>query len=110
MFGTALCKLYRALEHVGRALSTFVLAAMAFDRFLRVCYPHKKTSRRVVLLQLLALTMLTFVLLSPLLVKSSSREIVLKEVLLENPYRLARVRIFKCMDHLEGTLLCEICI
>lgn len=30
MFGTALCKVYRALEHVGRALSTFVLAAMAF--------------------------------------------------------------------------------
>nr|CAD2132058.1 unnamed protein product [Meloidogyne enterolobii] len=43
MFGTALCKVYRALEHVGRALSTFVLAAMAFDRFMRVCYPHRKT-------------------------------------------------------------------
>nr|CAD2185581.1 unnamed protein product [Meloidogyne enterolobii] len=59
----------------------------------------------MVFIQLLLLTLLTFVLLSPLLIKSSSREIVLKEVLLENPYRLARVRIFKCMDHLEGTLL-----
>ncbi|KAL3089204.1 hypothetical protein niasHT_021148 [Heterodera trifolii] len=105
MFGTALCKVYRALEHVGRALSTFVLAAMAFDRFLRVCHPHKKTTRRMVLVQLCLLTLLTFVLLSPLLVKSSSKELVLKEVLLENPYRLARVRIFKCMDHLEGTML-----
>jgi len=61
----------------------------------------------MVFIQLLLLTLLTFVLLSPLLIKSSSREIVLKEVLLENPYRLARVRIFKCMDHLEGTLLCK---
>uniref|UniRef100_A0A915EAJ1 G-protein coupled receptors family 1 profile domain-containing protein n=1 Tax=Ditylenchus dipsaci TaxID=166011 RepID=A0A915EAJ1_9BILA len=86
----------------GRCLSTFVLAAMAFDRFLRVCYPHKKTSLKVVVIQLVSLSMLTFLLLSPLLIKASSEEIVLKEVLLENPYRLARVRIFKCMDHLEG--------
>ncbi|KAF7631046.1 G_PROTEIN_RECEP_F1_2 domain-containing protein [Meloidogyne graminicola] len=73
MFGTTLCKIYRALEHVGRALSTFVLAAMAFDRFMRVCYPHRKTSRRMVFIQLFLLTLLTFVLLSPLLIKSSSR-------------------------------------
>ncbi|KAI1730579.1 7 transmembrane receptor (rhodopsin family) domain-containing protein [Ditylenchus destructor] len=102
MFGTWLCKLYRILEHVGRCLSTFVLAAMAFDRFLRVCYPHKKTTRSIVVLQLVLLSTLTFILLSPLLIKASSEEIVLKEVLLENPYRLARVRIYKCMDHLEG--------
>uniref|UniRef100_A0A0M3ILZ6 G_PROTEIN_RECEP_F1_2 domain-containing protein n=1 Tax=Ascaris lumbricoides TaxID=6252 RepID=A0A0M3ILZ6_ASCLU len=42
MFGTICCKVYRTLEHVGRALSTFVLAAMAFDRFRRVWYPHRK--------------------------------------------------------------------
>ncbi|VDK59028.1 unnamed protein product [Anisakis simplex] len=43
MFGTVCCKIYRTLEHVGRALSTFVLATMAFDRFHRVWYPHRKT-------------------------------------------------------------------
>uniref|UniRef100_A0A183BM50 G_PROTEIN_RECEP_F1_2 domain-containing protein n=1 Tax=Globodera pallida TaxID=36090 RepID=A0A183BM50_GLOPA len=83
----------------------FWMFGTALYRFLRVCHPHKKTTRRMVLVQLCLLTLLTFVLLSPLLVKSSSKELVLKEVLLENPYRLARVRIFKCMDHLEGTLL-----
>uniref|UniRef100_A0A1I7ZNA1 G_PROTEIN_RECEP_F1_2 domain-containing protein n=1 Tax=Steinernema glaseri TaxID=37863 RepID=A0A1I7ZNA1_9BILA len=102
MFGTALCKVYRILEHVGRALSTFVLAAMACDRYLRVCYPHKRISRSHVIYTLVGLSVFTFVLLSPLLVRSSSEEIVLKEVLLENPYRLARGRIFKCMDHLDG--------
>ncbi|KAK0403981.1 hypothetical protein QR680_017222 [Steinernema hermaphroditum] len=102
MFGTALCKVYRILEHVGRALSTFVLAAMACDRYLRVCYPHKRISRSHVVYTLVGLSVFTFLLLSPLLVRSSSEEIVLKEVLLENPYRLARVRIFKCMDHLDG--------
>jgi hypothetical protein len=34
MFGTVLCKVYRALEHVGRALSTFVLAAMSFGKII----------------------------------------------------------------------------
>uniref|UniRef100_A0A0N4UK90 G_PROTEIN_RECEP_F1_2 domain-containing protein n=1 Tax=Dracunculus medinensis TaxID=318479 RepID=A0A0N4UK90_DRAME len=43
VFGTVCCKIYRMLEHVGRALSTFILAAMAFDRFQRVWYPHRKT-------------------------------------------------------------------
>ncbi|MFH4982741.1 hypothetical protein AB6A40_009450 [Gnathostoma spinigerum] len=43
IFGSVVCKIYRTLEHVGRALSTFVLAAMAYDRFLKVCYPHHKT-------------------------------------------------------------------
>lgn len=105
ILGTAFCKLYRCLEHVGRALSTFVLAAMAFDRFLRVCYPHKKISRKIVIYQLIILSTVTFILLSPLLIRASSEEIVLKEVLLEKPYRLARVRIYKCMDHLEGTPL-----
>ena len=105
MFGTALCKVYRILEHVGRALSTFILAAMAFDRYRRVCYPHQRTSRRTIMTTILILSSLTFMLLSPLLIKASSEEIVLKEVLLENPYRLARVRIFKCLDHLEGSSL-----
>ncbi|CAD5234784.1 unnamed protein product [Bursaphelenchus xylophilus] len=105
MFGTFFCKLYRCLEHVGRALSTFVLAAMSFDRFLRVCYPHKKITRCTVFNQLFVLSAFTFLLLSPLIIRASSEEIVLKEVLLENPYRLARVRIYKCVDHLEGTPL-----
>ncbi|KAI6232209.1 hypothetical protein M3Y95_00462400 [Aphelenchoides besseyi] len=105
MFGTLFCKLYRILEHVGRALSTFVLAAMACDRFLRVCYPHKKISRKCVIYQLIVLSGLTFLLLAPLLIRSSSQEIILKEVLLERPYRLARVRIYKCVDHLDGAPL-----
>ncbi|KAI6205191.1 hypothetical protein M3Y94_00764600 [Aphelenchoides besseyi] len=102
---TLFCKLYRILEHVGRALSTFVLAAMACDRFLRVCYPHKKISRKCVIYQLIVLSGLTFLLLAPLLIRSSSQEIILKEVLLERPYRLARVRIYKCVDHLDGAPL-----
>lgn len=92
---------------------------MAFDRYLRVCHPCKKISRRTVIYQLIVLSCVTFLLLSPLLIRSSSEEIILKEVLLEHPYRLARVRylpssqlsyacvlrIFKCIDHLEGAQL-----
>lgn len=102
MFGTALCKVHRILDHLGRCLSTFVLAAMAYDRFERVCHPTKRASRRSIMWKLIVLSCLTFILLSPLLIRASSEEIVLKEVLLENPFRLARVRIFKCLDHLEG--------
>uniref|UniRef100_A0A7E4USI8 G_PROTEIN_RECEP_F1_2 domain-containing protein n=1 Tax=Panagrellus redivivus TaxID=6233 RepID=A0A7E4USI8_PANRE len=105
MFGTALCKVYRILEHVGRALSTFVLAAMAYDRFKRVCFPHRRTTRRSIFVTLFVLVSFTFMLLSPLLIKATSEEIILKEVLLDNPYRLARVRIFKCLDHLDGNYL-----
>ncbi|KHN80866.1 putative G-protein coupled receptor C06G4.5 [Toxocara canis] len=79
MFGTVCCKIYRTLEHVGRALSTFVLAAMAFDRFQRVWYPHHKTSRSSVFICLATLTLTTFLLLSPIIVNTFAEEIVLKE-------------------------------
>jgi hypothetical protein len=59
MFGTLACKLYRLGEHVGRALSTFVLAAMAFDRYVGVCRPHWRRGTMSTRLQLGALTTLT---------------------------------------------------
>lgn len=37
MFGDAFCKVYIALESVNKVLSTFILAALSFDRYLAVC-------------------------------------------------------------------------
>lgn len=97
MFGTTLCKLYRLLEHVGKILSTFVLAAMAFDRCVGVCYPHNAPgrSRMAVTTLLVTLSLVTLILLAPLLFFAASEEIVLHQAVLEDPLRLARVRIYK---------------
>lgn len=33
IFGTMVCKIYWTLESTGKIMSTFILAAMSFDRF-----------------------------------------------------------------------------
>lgn len=99
--GTFMCKMYRLLESVGRALSTLVQVAMAYDRFARVVWPHRTLTRRCQFAQLAAASVGTLVLLSPLLIWSHAEEIVLKELLLDHPPRLARVRVHKCVDRLE---------
>lgn len=41
MFGTIICKLHHICGSVGRIVSTFLITAMSFDRFVAVCYPYK---------------------------------------------------------------------
>uniref|UniRef100_A0A0N4ZTH1 G_PROTEIN_RECEP_F1_2 domain-containing protein n=1 Tax=Parastrongyloides trichosuri TaxID=131310 RepID=A0A0N4ZTH1_PARTI len=97
IFNTSVCKVYRCMEHAGRALSTFVLAEMAFDRYLLVCYPYKKRSRKTVIKTLICLTIFALFLLSPVIYVSSKISIVLQETVVDEPPRIIRMRIFKCM-------------
>ncbi|VDO49889.1 unnamed protein product [Onchocerca flexuosa] len=41
MFGTAICKLFRLLEHSGKIFSTFILVCFSIDRYCGVCHPLK---------------------------------------------------------------------
>ncbi|VDK57940.1 unnamed protein product [Anisakis simplex] len=61
-------------------------------------------SRSSVFICLITLTLATFLLLSPIIINTFAEEIVLKEIHLESPDRLVRVRIFKCIDNIEGDL------
>ncbi|CEF63018.1 G protein-coupled receptor, rhodopsin-like family and GPCR, rhodopsin-like, 7TM domain-containing protein [Strongyloides ratti] len=97
IFNTPVCKVYRCMEHAGRALSTFVLTEMAFDRYLLVCYPYKKRSRNTVIKTLICLTIFALFLLSPVIYVSSKISIILQETVVDEPPRIIRMRIFKCM-------------
>uniref|UniRef100_A0A0N5BR22 G_PROTEIN_RECEP_F1_2 domain-containing protein n=1 Tax=Strongyloides papillosus TaxID=174720 RepID=A0A0N5BR22_STREA len=97
IFNTPVCKVYRGMEHAGRALSTFVLAEMAFDRYLLVCYPYKKRSRNTIIKTLTCLTIFALFLLSPVIYVSSKISIVLQETIVDEPPRIIRMQIFKCM-------------
>lgn len=41
VFGTVLCKFHSTSDSVNKVLSTFILTALSFDRYLVVCYPHR---------------------------------------------------------------------
>lgn len=40
IFGTWMCKLHHVCGSVGRIVSTFLITAMSFDRYVAVCHPH----------------------------------------------------------------------
>lgn len=46
IFGPYLCKIYWIVESTNKTLSTFILAALSFDRYVAVCRPSLKYSMR----------------------------------------------------------------
>ncbi|KAK6014709.1 7 transmembrane receptor, partial [Ostertagia ostertagi] len=40
IFGTWMCKLHHVCGSVGRIVSTFLITAMSFDRYVAICHPH----------------------------------------------------------------------
>ncbi|MFH4978312.1 hypothetical protein AB6A40_005021 [Gnathostoma spinigerum] len=61
-------------------------------------------SRGSAICTLATLTFVTFVLLSPMIAYALSEEIILREVYVHNPDRVLRVKIYKCLDNMEGDL------
>lgn len=49
MFGTVICKLHAVLENFGKILSSLIITAMSFDRYVSVCHTQRKflRSRRI---------------------------------------------------------------
>lgn len=104
MFGTPICKLHHVCGSVGRIVSTFLITAMSFDRWVAVCHPYKRKfrSRRFVLCTIFALWTLAFLLLLPMLTYARANEILLHQLrqLDQNMAvtNITRVRVFKCSD------------
>uniref|UniRef100_A0A914X9Z4 G-protein coupled receptors family 1 profile domain-containing protein n=1 Tax=Plectus sambesii TaxID=2011161 RepID=A0A914X9Z4_9BILA len=106
MFGTAACKLFRLLEHIGKIFSTFILVALSVDRYFAVCHPvyTQIRAKRTVYGILLSLFALTFTLLGPMLYYAHSKELILRQKVNEHTQQLIQMRIFKCVDNLNDKL------
>ncbi|KAL3098934.1 hypothetical protein niasHS_000922 [Heterodera schachtii] len=106
MFGTPICKLHHICGSVGRIVSTFLITALSFDRWVAVCHPYKRNfrSRKFVITTIFALWTLAFLLLLPMLTYARANEILLHQ--LRQPdqrlsiVNITRVRVFKCSDML----------
>ncbi|KAL7079724.1 hypothetical protein ACQ4LE_001830 [Meloidogyne hapla] len=106
MFGTPICKLHHIFGSVGRIVSTFIITAMSFDRWVAVCHPYKRKfrSKRFVLCTIFALWLIAFLLLLPMLTYARANEILLHQ--LRQPditlgiTNITRVRVYKCSDML----------
>jgi hypothetical protein len=98
MFGTAVCKLHHVCGSVGRIASTFIMTAMSFDRYVAVCYPHKRhlRSKKTVLTLIFGLSFAAFILLLPMLYHARPQEVLLHRAI--SITGVTRVRIFKCSD------------
>ncbi|CAJ0928579.1 unnamed protein product, partial [Mesorhabditis belari] len=100
VFDTPTCKLHHVFGSVGRIMSTFLITAMSFDRFVAVCYPHRQSlrSRKFVLCTITMLMWMALLLLSPMLAYASAKEIVLHEIKAISSENITRFRVFKCSD------------
>uniref|UniRef100_A0A183D5V3 G_PROTEIN_RECEP_F1_2 domain-containing protein n=1 Tax=Gongylonema pulchrum TaxID=637853 RepID=A0A183D5V3_9BILA len=45
MFGTVICKFHAVLENFGKILSSLIITAMSFDRYVSVCHTQKNFLR-----------------------------------------------------------------
>lgn len=56
MFGTFVCKLHHMCGSVGKVVSTFLITAMSFDRFVAICLPYqtKYRSKKFVLITIIS--------------------------------------------------------
>ncbi|KAF7637684.1 G_PROTEIN_RECEP_F1_2 domain-containing protein [Meloidogyne graminicola] len=106
MFGTPICKLHHIFGSVGRIVSTFIITAMSFDRWVAVCHPYKRKfrSRKFVLYTIFALWIIAFLLLLPMLTYARANEILLHQLrqsdTLLKTINITRVRVYKCSDML----------
>lgn len=100
IFGTWMCKLHHVCGSVGRIVSTFLITAMSFDRYVAVCHPHHTylRSRSFVLGVISCLSILAFFLLLPMLTYARAKEMVLHELKAMDSFNITRVRVFKCSD------------
>jgi len=104
MFGTAVCKLHHICGSVGRIVSTFLITAMSFDRFVAVCHPYKTAfrSRRFVITMIGTLWTAGFLLLLPMLTYAKANEVLLHQMRQVDPVtgaeNITRVRVYKCTD------------
>ncbi|KAI6206931.1 hypothetical protein M3Y94_00971500 [Aphelenchoides besseyi] len=110
MFGTLVCKLHHVCGSVGRIVSTFLITAMSFDRFVAVCFPHKHyyRSKKFVISTIITLWAVAFILLLPMLTYASSTEVLLHQQRHIDPVtgasNLTRVRVYKCTDMMPPTV------
>uniref|UniRef100_A0A1I7XA25 G_PROTEIN_RECEP_F1_2 domain-containing protein n=1 Tax=Heterorhabditis bacteriophora TaxID=37862 RepID=A0A1I7XA25_HETBA len=100
IFGTWMCKLHHICGSVGRIVSTFLITAMSFDRYVAVCHPHhhRLRSRSFVLGMIACLSIFAFFLLLPMLTYARAKEMVLHELKAIDSFNITRVRVFKCSD------------
>lgn len=104
MFGTFICKLHHVCGSVGRIVSTFLITAMSFDRYMAICHPYKQwyRSKKFVISAIVTLWSVAFILLLPMLVYAKANELLLHQLHhndedspIEN---ITRVRVYKCSD------------
>uniref|UniRef100_A0A7E4UU84 G_PROTEIN_RECEP_F1_2 domain-containing protein n=1 Tax=Panagrellus redivivus TaxID=6233 RepID=A0A7E4UU84_PANRE len=106
MFGTFVCKLHHACGSVGRIVSTFLITAMSFDRYMAVCHPYKQyyRSKKFVLSTIATLWTFAFILLLPMLLCAKANEMLLHQYShIENTTsveNVTRVRVHKCSDNM----------
>uniref|UniRef100_A0A0N5BC35 G_PROTEIN_RECEP_F1_2 domain-containing protein n=1 Tax=Strongyloides papillosus TaxID=174720 RepID=A0A0N5BC35_STREA len=106
LFGTWICKIHHISSSVGRVISTFLITAMSFDRYMAVCHPLKLTyrSKKFVILTCISAAFLALILLSPLLGYAQSIEILHGQFEQYDDklgiYNVTRVRFFKCIDNM----------
>lgn len=70
-----MCKLYHTFGSTGKILSTFLLVALSFDRFIGVCCPHRKQlrSKAFACRLIAALTIIALLLLTPMIWSAHSQ-------------------------------------
>ncbi|VDN05950.1 unnamed protein product [Thelazia callipaeda] len=96
IFGTAVCKLFRLFEHIGKIFGTFILVCFSIDRYCRVCHPLKLTAYSMLALMFC----ITCVIVCPIVVFAQSKVSVVEEKTNE----LTRLHLFKCADNLGSQI------
>jgi len=106
------CKMHYLLESVPKILSTFILAGMSFDQYLRVCHPcsgyryhNPKTTSVLLILFIFAAVALLF----PLVYSAGLVEYEIGEYFSIAPQVLGRFSVQKCRDRFGFLYLFHIC-
>uniref|UniRef100_A0AC35TYN3 G_PROTEIN_RECEP_F1_2 domain-containing protein n=1 Tax=Rhabditophanes sp. KR3021 TaxID=114890 RepID=A0AC35TYN3_9BILA len=111
MFGTWICKLHHVCSSLGRVVSTFIITAMSFDRYIAVCHPLKSSfrSKKCVMVIVFSVSSIALILLSPLLGYAESVEILHKQTDRYDPqldvYNVTRIRFYKCTDNMPPEVI-----
>ena len=110
MFGTALCKIHHICGSVGRIVSTFLITAMSFDRYMAICHPYKLwyRSKKFVISTIITLWVAAFIILLPMLIYAKQSEVLLHQIPHSKDSRgienITRVRVYKCNDNIPPSV------